>query len=236
MKTFWLLLGLAFVDLAVAGTMIGRGERGLALAFMALALLTAAVALFAKPELRRDPRGRLQPVEPPYARVLGVVGAVAILWAAAYVAFSTGRPPSAPSRPASEPTPWVAPAPARTRAAAPPRENSGHWLYKCVDSSGHASFQSAPCAAGSRQVWRRAVTPESEPVRRGRSGYASSASGPQPLPYVSPRQSRPRQRAENSQACLAARAADARYRRQPLSQVTHAGLRRHGDAIRAACG
>jgi hypothetical protein len=43
-------------------------------------------------------------------------------------------------------------------------------------------------------------------------------------------------RKEDSVACQAARDADSRYRRQPLSQVTHDGLRRHGDAIRNACG
>jgi hypothetical protein len=236
LKSFWLLLGLAFVDLAVAGAMIGRGERGLALVFMVLAVLTAAVALFAKPELRRDPRGRLQAVEPAYARVLGVAGAVAILGAAAYVALSTGQAPSRPSRPAAEPTPWVAPAPAPGRTASPARANSGNWLYKCVDPSGHASFQSAPCASGSRQEWRRPVTPEPAPAGRNRSGYSSPSTTRQTPTYVYPVQPSRRQRKENSQACLAARAADARYRRQPLSRVTHDGLRRHGDAIRAACG
>jgi len=41
---------------------------------------------------------------------------------------------------------------------------------------------------------------------------------------------------KNSAACQAAREADRRYRQQPLSLVKHDGLRRHGDAIRQACG
>ena len=236
MKSFGLLLGLAFVDLAVAGAMVGRGERGVALLFLVMAVLTAAFALFAKPELRRDPRGRLQPVDPPFARVLGVAGAVAILGAAAYVALSTGRPLVEQVPRSAKPVPVVAPAEPPAPRARPRRAPAGNWMYKCVDASGHTSFQSAPCPAGSRQEWRRPVTPEREPVRTARIRHSAPSTSRSTPAYVSPGWTSQRVRKEDSVACQAARDADSRYRRQPLSQVTHDGLRRHGDAIRNACG
>ncbi|GAB2663298.1 hypothetical protein GCM10027193_16960 [Arenimonas aestuarii] len=236
MKSFGLLLGLAFVDLAIAGIMIGRGERGVALAFIVIAVLTAAFALFAKPELRRDPRGRLQPVEPPFARVLGIAGAVAILGAAAYVAVSTGRPLAEQVPRSAKPAPFVAPVAPPAQAAGPRPAPVGNWLHKCTDASGHTSFQSAPCPAGSRQDWRRPVTPEREPTRTARTGQLAPSASQSNAGQGSSGWSRQRVRKEDSVACQAARDADRRYRQQPLSQVTHDGLRQHGDAIRSACG
>lgn len=236
MKSFGLLLGLAFVDLAVAGVMLGRGERGVALIFIVLAVLTAAFALFAKPGLRRDPRGRLQPVDPPFSRVLGVAGAVAILGAAAHVAVSTGRPLAEQVPRTARPVPFVAPAEPPAQRATPRPAPAGNWMHKCVDASGHPSFQSAPCPAGSRQEWRRPVTPELEPARSVRTRQPSTSTSHSGSADLHPGGSRQRVRKEHSAACQAARDADARYRRQPLRQVTHDGLRRHGDAIRNACG
>ena len=37
-------------------------------------------------------------------------------------------------------------------------------LFKCVDAKGATSIQSAPCAKGSTQVWRRDATPEAAPT------------------------------------------------------------------------
>ena len=37
-------------------------------------------------------------------------------------------------------------------------------LFKCVDGAGVTSIQSAPCAKGSTQVWRRDATPEPAPT------------------------------------------------------------------------
>ena len=37
-------------------------------------------------------------------------------------------------------------------------------LFKCVDSAGVTSIQSAACAKGSTQVWRRDATPEPAPT------------------------------------------------------------------------
>lgn len=37
-------------------------------------------------------------------------------------------------------------------------------LFKCVDAAGVTSIQSAPCAKGSTQVWRRDAVPEAPPT------------------------------------------------------------------------
>jgi hypothetical protein len=37
-------------------------------------------------------------------------------------------------------------------------------LFKCVDATGITSIQSAPCAKGSTQVWRRDAAPEAAPT------------------------------------------------------------------------
>ena len=37
-------------------------------------------------------------------------------------------------------------------------------LFKCVDAAGVTSIQSAPCAKGSTQVWKRDATPEAPPT------------------------------------------------------------------------
>jgi hypothetical protein len=37
-------------------------------------------------------------------------------------------------------------------------------LFKCVDAAGVTSIQSAPCAKGSTQVWRRDAAPEAPPT------------------------------------------------------------------------
>lgn len=237
MKSFWLLLVLAVLDVGVAGAMTGRGEPGLALLFILLAVLTAAFALFAKPALQRDPRGRLQVVDPPFAQLLGFAGAVAILSAAAYVATSTGRPVPAAPRSAPRPAPVIAPdeRPRLPAAASATDQVAGNWLHKCVDASGHASFQSHACPPGSRQAWKRAATPERAPTAAPRPRY-SSAPSPQRSPGYPTQHRVATVRKETSAACQAAREADRRYRAQPLRLVKHDGLRRHGDAIRAACG
>lgn len=237
MKSFGLLLGLAFADLAVAGLMAARGDRGIALLFLLLAIVTAAFAVFGGPSLRRDPRGRLQPVEPPYSKFLGTFGAAAILVAAAYVATTTtrGREPK-PTPVATLPQP-VRAAPAWTPPPSQPRPTprSARLLYKCEDARGHASFQSQACAPGTRQVWVREVMPEAEPPRSRRTQAPAAGDTRMAAPVYSFGQQPPNRSGEGSPACQAARAADAAYRRRPLSQVTHAGLRRHGDAIQAAC-
>lgn len=229
----WVLWLLAFVDLAVAGVMAATGHRGIAMGFMGLAVATVVFALVAKPTVRRNARGRLEPVDPPWSKVLGTAGTLAILGAAAYMALVPGQavkpPEAAPQeiRPAVA-VPWQPPTTAARRRPA----EEGHWLYKCVAVDGHASFQSQPCPAGSAQAWRRAATPEREPPRRAltqRQGGADAAV------YGQGGGVQPRRTRGESPACLAAREADRRYRAQPLRLVTHDGLRRHGDAIRQAC-
>lgn len=233
MKGFW-FLGLAFVDLAVAGAMVGRGERGVALLFMALAAATAAYALFAKPTLRRDPRGGLQETEPPFASLLGVAGALAILAAAGYIAVSTSRPVPQQVQQRSNPAAQAAASmPARQDRPHARRAPSGNWLHKCVDSAGLASYQSAACPSGSRLEWRRSVAPEPGTARvRVRPGNPTVVQPSQTYRHPSDR----RVAKKDSAACQAAREADRRYRAQPLKLVKHDGLRLHGDAIRSACG
>ena len=237
MKSFGLLMGLAFADLVVAGIMVARGERGIGLLFLVLAVATAGFALFSGSSLQRDARGRLQPAEPPFANFLGAVGAVAILGAAAYVATITTRPAPPKSKaearspaPAQRASAWTPP-PSQPR----PAQRAPGLLYKCEDVRGHASFQSQPCAPGSRQVWARPVTPEPEPPPGRRPRQYNDRGQGTSLPAYSWNQSPPSASGERSAACQAARTADAAYRRRPLSQVTHDGLRRHGDAIRNAC-
>lgn len=238
MRTFGLLLGLAFVDLGIAGLMVSRGDRGIALLFMLLAVVTAGFALASISSVRRSPRGRLETVEPRYAQFLGAVGAIAILGAAAYVAAIT----TSPRAPRTAPAPVEAKPRAVTAAAPRPAPRrayvASNLLYKCEDASGAHSFQSQPCAAGSRQVWAREVTPEPEPMPSQRvrlrgprepSPPATSSGGGWSA-YESANST-----GERSAACRAARSADAAYRRRPLSQITHAGLRHHGDAIQRAC-
>lgn len=123
-------------------------------------------------------------------------------------------------------------------------------LYKCSDGEGRLSYQSAPCPPGAAVVWERAVSAEAAPpaardasadtdafaaTAKG-AGKPSSRNATPPVRRSSgaPRASPPRPSA--SRACQSAKAADAAYRAQPLSRVTHDGLRRHGDRIRQACG
>jgi hypothetical protein len=238
MRTFGLLLGLAFVDLGIAGFMASRGDRGIALLFMLLAVVTAGFALASVSSVRRNPRGRLEAVEPPFAKVLGFAGAVAILGAAAYVATVTTSPRGpkvapvpAEARPRAVATPAPRPVPRRVPVAT-------NLLYKCEDASGAHSFQSQPCAAGSRQVWAREVTPEPEPTPAQRARLRRERQWAPPATSSGGGWSAYEQddsTGERSAACRSARAADAAYRRRPLSQVTHEGLRRHGDAIQRAC-
>lgn len=49
-------------------------------------------------------------------------------------------------------------------AAAPAAAADKAELFKCVDGAGVTSIQSAPCAKGSTQVWRRDATPEPAPT------------------------------------------------------------------------
>ncbi|MBY4597554.1 hypothetical protein K3217_18730 [bacterium BD-1] len=243
MTRFWWLMGLAFVDLVVAGVMMGRGHASLAYLFLLMALVTGGLALFLPPPPRRDARGRLQPAELPYGKLIGVVGALAILGSAAYVATISSSPAArpAPARVVPPVSPAAAPAyarPAPVRSAPRPQG----LLYKCVAADGHASYQSQPCPERSQQAWVRDATPEAGPTAaqlaqqrrqqaledvRARRAAAASNQG-----YWEPSRE---PAAKESAACKAARAADAAYRRRPLKQVTHDGLRRHGDAVLAAC-
>ena len=245
MGKFWILLTIAFVDLAAAGALAGRGHGSIAFLFLLMAAVMGAYAFYSTPSTTRVTRGRLQPTEPRYGAVLGIVGALVILGSAAYVAVVSTRPAAHVPEPVSaKPTPArTAPAPAPA-AYAPPRSYSPHAtdaaLYKCVDSRGHASYQSMPCPEESEQAWVRDATPEPEPTaaqRRRlavRESAARESAGSAGYVYM------PDSRAEasgsgSSAACAAAREADAAYRRQPLRLVTHDGLRRHGDRVRDAC-
>lgn len=244
MTRFWWLMGLAFVDLVVAGVMMGRGSLPLAYLFLLMAVGTAAFALFSPPPPQRDARGRLQPAELPYGKLIGAVGAVAILGSAAYVAAISSSPAArpVPARAVAAPTSPVArPAYSRPAPTRPAPRPEG-LLYKCVAADGHASYQSQPCPAQSQQAWVRDATPEAGPSAarlaqqrrrqalediRARRQAAASNQG-----YWEPPQETG---SGESAACQAARAADAAYRSKPLRYVTHDGLRRHGDAVRAAC-
>lgn len=114
-------------------------------------------------------------------------------------------------------------------------------LFKCVDARGHVSYQSQACAAGSEQAWEREATPEAVRERPAPPPARATAE----VPVGSRVIIRPSRRTaagggagrkSASAACQRARAADAAYRAQPLGRVTHDGLRRHGDRLRAACG
>lgn len=117
-------------------------------------------------------------------------------------------------------------------------------LYKCSDDEGRVSYQSAPCPPGATQVWERTLAPDASlapvpglgagPPTIGGAEFSRETRGPIRRVSVAPRASPPRKSA--SRACQSAKAADAAYRAQPLSRVTHDGLRRHGDRIRLACG
>lgn len=233
MKGFWMLLVLAVADLVVAAELASRDERRLGFVFVLLAVVTAGLAVFAATPRRQSRQGDGGLKWLPMVNLLATFGAAAIISAAAYIAVTTTSPPV--REPAHEATHQPVPTPvARTPAVVPrPTQRKG-LLYKCEGSGGDLSFQSQPCPPGSRQVWVRAVTPEPEPPRR----RARTATADHPRPQVTwsaeGRASEP-QTGERSTACRAAREADAAYRRRPLSQVTHDGLRRHGDAIRRAC-
>lgn len=121
-------------------------------------------------------------------------------------------------------------------------------LFKCSDGEGRVSYQSAPCAPGTTQVWERTLAPDARlaPASGAGSGREKIVPGtlgaepsrtvadPPRQVHAAPRASAPRKSA--SRACQSAKAADAAYRAQPLSRVTHDGLRRHGDRVRLACG
>ena len=177
----WIIWLLAFLDLAVAGVMAVTGHRGIALGFMVLAVLTVGFALFAKPTVRRNARGRLETVDPPWSRLIATTGTMVILVAAAYVALSTERrSPDEVQRDAPAQRPVVSgwqPPPAGAR---PQRDAGQRWLYKCVAADGHASFQSQPCAPGTEQAWRRPATPEPEPPRRALSQRQPARTGAAP--------------------------------------------------------
>lgn len=241
MTRFWWLMGLAFADLVAAGAMMGRGNAPVAYLFLLMAVATGGFALFMPPPPRRDARGRLQPAELPYGKLIGVAGAVAILGSAAYVATISSSPTArpAPARMVTVPAnPVATPAYSRPAPARPAPRPQG-LLYKCVAADGHASYQSQPCPPGSEQAWVRDATPEAGPSaaqlaqQRRRQALENErarrrAASSNQVYWEPPQESK-------SAACKAARAADAAYRRQPLKYVTHDGLRRHGDAVLAAC-
>ena len=244
MGKFGFLLTIAFIDLAVALVLGARGYSSGAYLFLLIAAVLGVYAFASAPTAQRDARGRLVPAEAPYGAVIGTVGALAILSSAAYVAFISTRP--------SQPAPRVAPSQVEVRHQAPPApayvpprsyrpEATGAALYKCVDRSGNPSFQSQPCPAGSEQAWVRDATPEPEPTpaqRRqlARQREAAARSSPQQPAYGYPAGSeRQSVNPSSSAACRSARAADDAYRRRPLREVTHDGLRRLGDRIREAC-
>ncbi len=142
---------------------------------------------------------------------------------------------------------WTPPAPSHSpadsrnpRSYAPGATSAA--LYKCVDGSGHPSFQSQPCDVGSTQAWVRDATPEPEAdraERRRRAQQSQHSAGTDALPSGAqgffPGGTTTQGSRAASPACRSARAADAAYRRQPLRLVTHDGLRRHGDRVNAAC-
>lgn len=243
MSKFWFLLTLAFVDVALALVLGSRGYATAAYLFLLVAGVLGAYAFLSTPSTHRDARGRLQRTELPYGSVLGAVGALVMLSSAAYVAVISTRPapkPAAAARVQAAPRPTPPPEPAYVppRSDSPAASNAA--LYKCVDPAGHATYQSMPCPGESEQAWVRDATPEPEPTlaqrrqmarQREADGRRSATYSPGYAPPSSPSTTRP----ENSGACQAARAADAAYRRRPLRQVTHDGLRWHGEQIRAAC-
>lgn len=162
---------------------------------------------------------------------------IALLFAVIHVSRRSSQvepagAPAAPAAPAA--SAWQPPAP-RPRVA----PTSGA-LYKCVDAKGHPSFQSQPCPADATQAWVRDATPEPPPTRvqqqaRARQSAQRKADARSAQQTFDPGTGSGAQGSTSSAACQAARAADAAYRRQPLRYVTHDGLRRHGDAILAAC-
>lgn len=116
-------------------------------------------------------------------------------------------------------------------ALAPP--SAAVALHKCVDARGQASYQSQPCAPGQAQAWVREVEPEAAPARP--AAPAAAPARPRPAPAVRRGAARPAGSGDAQAACRAARAADAAYRRRPLSQIRHAELRRLGDEIYRLC-
>lgn len=243
MVRFWWLMGLAFVDLVVAGVMMGRGHSSLAYLFLLMALVTGGLALFLPPPPQRDARGRLQPAELPYGKLIGVVGALAILGSAAYVATISSSPAARPAPVSVAPPVRPAAAPANARPApTPPAPRPQGLLYKCVAADGHASYQSQPCPERSQQAWVRDATPEPGPTaaqlaqQRRRQALEDERARRQAASSNQTYWERPQEPGgKESAACQAARAADSAYRRRPLKQVTLDGLRRHGDAVLAAC-
>jgi hypothetical protein len=245
MAKFWFLLTVAFIDLMIAVVLVNWGHGSVAFLFLLMAALLGGYAFFSTPSVQRDPRGRLQRAEVPYSGVLGTVGAIAILSSAAYVAFISSQPlpPAKVQVGAPRAVPAATSAPA---VYTPPRSfnpsSSGAVIHKCVDASGHTSFQTQPCPPAAEQAWVRDATPEPEPTpaqrrqqerarlaaeqRAAAQAARSSGYSPGSSTAMDP---------GSSAACQAARAADAAYRRQPLKYVTHDGLRRHGDRVHAAC-
>lgn len=76
-------------------------------------------------------------------------------------------------------------------------------LYKCTDPQGAVTIQSAPCPAGSTQVWRRDATPEPPPSAEELAARAALA------------EAQAREAAEAARAAeLQARAEEARLARE----------------------
>ncbi|TNJ33917.1 hypothetical protein [Arenimonas terrae] len=80
-------------------------------------------------------------------------------------------------------------------------------LHKCVDAAGAVSYQSAPCAAGSRTLWVRAVVPEATPARPAAS--AAPTVSPGPARPGARRTTAPRRDPAASRCAAARRSADA---------------------------
>jgi hypothetical protein len=143
--------------------------------------------------------------------------------------------PEEPTMPARLPRPRAARVLFVLALLAPAPPAAAVALHKCVDARGQASYQSQPCAPGQSQAWVREVVPEAAPARPASPPPASPAR-PRPAPAAGRRAGpRPGGAGDAQAACRAARAADAAYRRRPLSQIRHAELRRLGDEIYRHC-
>lgn len=146
MRRFWILLAFAFVDLLVAGILAGRGDRNLALVFLALAGVLGLLAFVGGRRQQYDAHGRKIERDTPYAAILGTVGALAIVGAAVTVFVLTSKPraieAAAPTRPPAierhgrYPPPEP---PARPRYTRPPGLGCmirGNGECRCIDGQG----------------------------------------------------------------------------------------------------
>lgn len=116
-------------------------------------------------------------------------------------------------------------------------------LHKCVDARGHASYQSAPCEAGQRQIWVRDAAPEpvqpTQPVRPATTRQVDPP--PTSPPLAPPRASGPASAqlpaypAREPSACEAAKQRrESTLRKVGLKRDFNL-LRRLDDAVWNAC-